>query len=141
MTGIKFGSTHTYNDWGLLLAQKKIGIPVVKTVTVEVPGVNGVLDLTEALTGGVCYGNRELSFTFITRDTLSGMAWPKLLSTISAAIHGREMDIVLDDDPEWKYTGRVTIDSFETRSAKRTIVIKCDCLPYKVNLIDGSKSL
>lgn len=141
MIGIRFGSIHTYDDWKLLLAQKQIGLPEVKTTTVEVPGVDGILDLTEALTGSVCYGNRELSFTFIALDALSGMTWAELLTRISAAIHGKKMDIVLDDDPEWKYTGRVTIDSFETSRAKRTVVIKCDCDPYKTRLTDGSKSL
>ena len=141
MIGIRFGSIHTYDDWKLLLAQKQIGLPKVKTTKVEVPGVDGILDLTEALTGSVCYGNRELSFTFIALDALSGMTWAELLTRISAAIHGKKMDIVLDDDPEWKYTGRVTIDSFETSRAKRTVVIKCDCDPYKTSLTDGSKSL
>lgn len=141
MIGIRFGSIHTYDDWKLLLAQKQIGLPEVKTTTVEVPGVDGILDLTEALTGSVCYGNRELSFTFIALDALSGMTWAELLTKISAAIHGKKMDIVLDDDPEWKYTGRVTIDSFETSRSKRTVVIKCDCDPYKTSLTDGSKSL
>ena len=38
--------------------------PKPKTYTVDIPGGNGVIDLTEALTGDVSYSNRTQKFTF-----------------------------------------------------------------------------
>lgn len=141
LDGITFGTYHSYNDWKLILAQKEIGLPTVKTTTVDIPGSDGVLDLTEAIAGRVCYGNRTLTFTFVTSNSLTGATWAELLDSVSGAIHGRRLDIILDDDPGWKYTGRVALDSFATSRAKHTIVIKCDCSPYKTSLTDGTKSL
>lgn len=47
-TGVTFGNYHSYKAWGLKLKEIKIGLPEVKTSYVEVPGMNGSLDLTEA---------------------------------------------------------------------------------------------
>lgn len=141
LDGITFGTYHSYNDWKLILAQKEIGLPTVKTTTVDIPGSDGVLDLTEAIAGRVCYGNRTLTFTFVTSNSLTGATWAELLASVSGAIHGQRLDIILDDDPGYYYTGRVMLDSFASSSAKHTIVIKCDCSPYKTSLADGTKSL
>lgn len=149
MTGVTFGMYHSYNDWGLLLAQKSIGVPSVKMASVDVPGADGLIDLTEVVAGRPIYGNRKLSFTFITTDSLSGTSWSELLTAMSTAIHGKRLEIVLDDDPDWKYTGRITIDSFGTDRAKRTIVVNCDCPPYKLYksilstdvVVDGTQTL
>lgn len=139
--GVTFGVYHSYADWKLILSKKEIGLPTVKTTTVDIPGSDGTLDLSEVITGRVCYGNRILVFTFVTGDSLTGTTWAELLADVSGAIHGQRLDIILDDDAAWKYTGRVTLDSFATSRATHTIVIKCDCSPYKINLTDGSKSL
>lgn len=141
LDGVTFGAYHSYKDWKLILAETEIGLPAVKTTTVDIPGTDGVLDLTEAIAGRVCYENRTLAFTFVTSDSLTGATWAELLSGISGAVHGQRLDIILDDDPDWKYTGRVTLDSFATSRVKHTVVIKCDCSPYKTSLADGTKSL
>lgn len=140
MIGVRFDSAHTYTDWKLLLTEKEIGLPEPKTNIIDIPGADGVLDLTETLTGGVRYGNRTLKFSFTTTDNLSGEQWPALLTKISTALHGQRKVIVLDDDPDWTYEGRCVVDEFATSKAARTIVISCDCDPYKTNGV-GEKSL
>lgn len=141
-SGVKFGAYHSYNDWALILSQKEIGLPAVKTTTVDIPASDGVLDLTEVIAGRVCYGNRTLTFTFVSSPSLTSATWAELLAAVSGAIHGQRLDIILDDDAAWKYTGRVTLDSFATSRAKHTIVIKCDCAPYKTSVTDATlKSL
>lgn len=138
MTGVTFDGIHT-DSWGLILTDAEIGLPEVKTSTVSIPGADGVLDLTEALTGAVCYGNRELKLTFETTAKYSGSSWAELLSTLSAALHGQRKSIVFDDDPDWAYQGRCTIDTFETSRYHQTVVIRCDCDPYKVGTSDSTQ--
>lgn len=46
-TGVTFGTNHSYKAWGLKLKEIKIGLPEVKTSYVEVPGMNGSLDLAK----------------------------------------------------------------------------------------------
>lgn len=139
--GVSFDGIHSYNNWGLILAKQDIGLPTVKTTVVDIPGANGVLDLTESLTGAVCYGNRTLKLTFHTTDRLSGENWASLLSKVAETIHGKRKDIVFDDDPTWAYTGRCQIDTFATSGSTRELVVLCDCAPYKHSVSGSSTSL
>lgn len=140
MNGVKFGNYHSWDNWKLLLKSKSIGFPTPKTNVIDIPGANGSLDLTEALTGEVMYENRELSFTFLTTEKLSGQGWADMISTIATALHGKRLDIILDDDSDLTYNGRCTIDAFATSSIKQEITIVCDCDPFKTDA-DGNKSL
>lgn len=139
MKGVSFGSTHSYRDWGLILTDAEIGLPEVKTSTIDIPGADGVLDLTEALDGTVHYGNRELKLTFVTTEKLCRKDWAALLSDLSTAIHGQRKSIRFDDDTAWVYQGRCYVDAFETSRWTRTVVIRCDCDPYKVGVSDSTK--
>lgn len=67
MRQLKIGGYKTYDDWGLLLNHKEISPPEIKDFTIEVPGHNGSIDLTNSM-GGVRYGNREAKFTLIGID-------------------------------------------------------------------------
>ncbi len=63
MKGIRFGNYHSYDDFKLILSQKTIGTPSPKTETIDIPGGDGVLDLTDFF-GEVNYNNRILTFEF-----------------------------------------------------------------------------
>ena len=129
--GVWLGDKHCYDDYGMLLAQKNIGFPDVQTNMIEVLGRNGLLDLTESMSGGPKYYNREIGLTFITSDKLSGMAWSELISAVACGIHGQQIKIVFDEDEDYYYLGRCRINQFTTSRAKRTIEIICDCDPFK----------
>ena len=58
MKGVRFGDYHSYNDFSLILTSKTIGTPTPKTETIDIPGGDGVLDLTEFL---VEYGDIDES--------------------------------------------------------------------------------
>ena len=96
MTGVTFGTKHSYNDFGLILSSKNISLPKAKTKTVEVPGADGVLDLTECLTDDVKYKNRTLQFTFTVIDPLA--SWAAVLSEVTNFLHGRKLRIYMDWD-------------------------------------------
>lgn len=139
MKGVSFDSTHSYRDWGLILTDAEIGLPEVKTTSIDIPGADGALDLTEALDGEVHYGNRELKLTFVTTEQLCRKDWSSLLSDLSSAIHGKRKSVRFDDDTAWVYHGRCYVDAFETSRWTRTVVIRCDCAPYKVGVSDSTK--
>ena len=114
MRGIEFVSLtndvfrrHTANDWGLVMSEKIIGTPKVKTKTVELADRDGVLDFTESLTGVPAYGTRELSFTFEYLDSLKD--WPEIINDIRNSLHGRRLKIFDPDDPNYYYIGRVSV--------------------------------
>lgn len=136
-TGVTFGTNHSYKAWGLKLKEIKIGLPEVKTSYVEVPGMNGSLDLTEATFGGVTYGMRTLEFSFDARNC-NYKDWSSLITTIASAVHGQRLPIILDTDPEYYYTGRCELDTKKTNDVLAQITIQCYCEPYKLNVVASS---
>ena len=133
MKGIKFGEYHSYNDFSLILTSKSIGTPSPKTEVIDIPGGDGVLDLTEFF-GEVKYGNRELSFEFSTM--VPQEEFMELFSNVQNALHGKKMQIVLDDDAEWAYFGRITVSEWKAEKSIGKLTIDCDCEPYKARFGD-----
>lgn len=133
MKGVKFGIYHSYDYFNLILSQKTIGTPSPKTETIDIPGGDGVLDLTDFF-GEVKYNNRNLSFEFST--IVPQAQFMDLFSKVQDALHGQKMQIVLDDDSEWYYTGRISVSEWKAEKSIGKLTIDCDCEPYKTKLVD-----
>lgn len=133
MKGITFGSYHSYDSFKLFLIKKTIGTPSPKTESIDIPGGDGVLDLTEFF-GDVKYNNRILTFEFSTIVPQS--EFMTQFSRVQDALHGRKMQIILDDDSEWYYVGRISVNEWQAEKAIGKITIECDCEPYKCKLAD-----
>lgn len=103
--------------------------PKVKTEYVDVPGANGQLDYTEALTGGVRYGNRTGQWQFMVDNGY--WDWPVLYSDLLAYIHGKRHKVVLQDDPDYYYVGRLELDGDFGRKDYSTVTIKYNFDPMK----------
>lgn len=90
----------------LVMTEKNIGAPVAQTYNVDVPGRNGSLDLSEFLTGDICYSNRSLDFKFVTNGSRE-----KILTVIDEMMifHGQQAEIILDDYLDYYYKGRISI--------------------------------
>lgn len=130
MNGVTFGTKHSYDDFGLILTSKNITLPKAKTKIIEVPGADGVIDLTESLTDDVKYNNRTLSFTFTVIDPMA--SWASVLSEVANFLHGRKLRIHMDWDKNYYYEGRCAINQFKTNKRTATIAVDCDCDPYKI---------
>lgn len=128
---ITFG-THRQEEFGLLPKQVIISPPEAKTYLVPVPGRNGSLDFTEALTDGqVVYNDRLLTITmycFAVEERL-----PEMETACRNALHGQKLNIVMDCDPGYYYRGRLSVDWVsEDNIDIATITATCD--PYKYKL-------
>jgi hypothetical protein len=128
MKGITFGNYHSFNDFQLILSSKTIGTPSPKTETIDIPGGDGVLDLTEFF-GETKYSNRNLSFEF--SSVVSPSDFMSLFSMVQNALHGKKMTITLDDDPGWYYIGRISVSEWKADRNIGKLTIDCDCEPYK----------
>lgn len=131
MKGITFGNYHSFNDFSLILASKELGAPTVKTMTIDIAGADGSLDLTDFF-GEPKYENVIHKFQFSTIVSQSEFA--ATFSTVKNALHGKKMRIVLDDDPQYYYVGRLTVSSFTSQKGIGNIDIQADCEPYKYKL-------
>lgn len=128
MKQITFGQYRSYDDLSLVLTAKTIGSPEIKTYTVEVEGADGVLDYTEYF-GEPKYSNLTHIFEFSTVVVPS--QFMELYSAIKDALHGKKMHIVLDEDPDFYYIGRISVSEFTNEKSIGIISIECDCEPYK----------
>ena len=90
--GNRDGGAHedrnTWNNWHLIPSSRPtFAHPQQKVNTVDIPGTNGVLDLTYEVVKYPVFGNREGSFEFHVDPDYK--AWNVLYSEISAFLHGR----------------------------------------------------
>lgn len=137
MNGIIFGDYHSYNDLQLILSQKIIGTPLPKTETIDIPGGDGVLDLTE-FHGETKFNNRTLTFEFSTIVPQS--QFMEVFSRVQDALHGKKMQIILEEDSEWYYVGRITVSEWKAEKSIGKLTIDCDCEPYKNNINETTVS-
>lgn len=146
MKGVKFNDFHSYNDFSLILSSKKIGVPKPKIELLEVAGADEMLDFTEFF-GDVKYNNRTLEFEF--RTIVERSEFMTLFSRIQNALNGKRMKIVLDEDPNFFYSGRVSVKEWLCDKTVGKITIECDCNPYKLkkdktivtNMIETEKTI
>ena len=129
MNSVVFGTKDAYDDFGLILKSKVIGLPEPKTEKVDVPYMDGLLDLTEALSSKIRYKNRNLELTF---STIKRNSFYVDLSEIAKYLHGKKMRVILSDDPNYYFFGRCTINVFKTDKAIGELVINVDADPYKM---------
>lgn len=122
--------------YGLVLtSDTDLGAPEAKTYTVDIPGGNGVIDLTEALSGDVAYDTYEMKLVLSTTEPTDVRA---LRQRLRNRYHGRRLDYQLAIDPGYTYTGRFEVAAEPvgvelpdgTRHATVTLTVTCD--PYKL---------
>lgn len=140
MNGARLGGFHTYGEWGLLLKKPpEISPPEPQTHYVEIPGLDGSLDLSEALTGEVKYKDREIKLVLFSMKKRS--EWADLSSDMMEKLHGKLVQIILDDDPGYYYQGRIAFDKFEYGRHTLDIELTATVNPYKVSIDGGVKKL
>lgn len=118
----------------VLLDGYTLSPPEPKTTTVEIPGRDGVLDLTESLIGDVTYNNRSMTFTFLIVDLEQ---FEVVKTQVSNALHGRKFNFEMTMDPGYTYTGRFKITSYTHTSTWNHgicgyIEVEIDAEPYKL---------
>lgn len=132
VTIIKGSETkNTYNDWYLVPSSRPvISPPEPKYNMIDIPGVNGSLDLTEVLTGDVAYNNRKGSIEFIVFNEKPD-TWYELYSKIMDFVQGQRVQIKLEEEPEYYYEGRVKVNTWTSGKNYSTISFEYDLDPFK----------
>lgn len=127
---VQFNDFYTADDWGLIMNKKEYSDPVPKTNYVSVPGRDGSIDLTEALSDVVNYENRQANFIFLlTNGTYQDRL--DLLTEIIGNLHGQTVQIVDDDYLNYYMTGRLTVTGHTNNLAYGTITMSVNCDPWR----------
>lgn len=123
-------SKNTWKDWKIVPTSRPLFLPPnVKTVKVDIPGADGILDMTESLTGEVQYNNRTGSLEFQVENR---SRWYDVYSDIMDYMHGQQMKAILDDEPVYYYKGRFSVNEWKSDKYRSKIVINYDVEPYKM---------
>lgn len=131
---VVFGEKNTWDDWHLVPSSRPvINPPEVKTKYVDVPGGNGILDYTEALTGYPLFENRTGSLEFYVMNGYQ--EWYELYGEICDYLHGEYMQMYLEDDPDWYFEGRFTVNEWKSSKDWSMITIDYDLYPYKKRIV------
>lgn len=130
--GVSFGNIHSFRDLGLILSKVEIPPAKPKTKYVSVAGADGSLDLTKAH-GEVFFEDRDkCKFTFSVLPS-DEMTFEERQTYVSNLLNGTDFDrITLDKDPDYYYSGRVTVDDYTEKKVKiRQIIVKARVRPWK----------
>lgn len=114
------------------LMSVQIGLPTVKTQTESVPGADGELDLTAALTGGPVFGNRQIKLRFGFAPTGAFDFY-----SFAAAVHGQRLKLELSNKTGY-YIGRYTVGTPDTSLGKTTFDVTIDADPYRLASAESS---
>lgn len=133
---IIFGTKNTWADWYLIPSSRPVfNPPEPKTKFVDIPGADWHLDLSTVLTGDIAYGPREGSIEFIVDNgqlsDYKADAWFEVYSEIMDYLHGQMVKATLEDDPNFYYEGRFSVNEWKSDPHNSKIVIDYTVSPYK----------
>lgn len=130
---VYFGDKNSWTDWHLIpLTRPVILPPAQKVTTLDIPGADGVIDLSTALTGYPVYSNRTGSIEFMVENGHD--YWYEVYSGVMDALHGKKMALRLEDDMAYYYYGRVAVNTWKSDEHYSTITIDYDLDPYKYSV-------
>ncbi len=134
---ITFGDKNTWDDWKILPVKRPVfAPPKQKTTYIDIPGGNGALDLSESLSGYPIFNNRTGSFQFRVMNGYK--PWAERYSEIMEYLHGKAMNAVLADDPDWFYIGRFSVDGWDSGDTWSLITIGYNVEPYKWSVLSST---
>lgn len=125
---------HTLKDWSLAVGNNNyIGDPEQHTDFISVKGRNGLLDISEALTGRPTYSSRPINIA------LGGIRerndWDAVVSDIRNKIEGKTIKLIFDNDPTYFWYGRCHVTNFDrTRELGQFNIEIPNADPYKYNV-------
>lgn len=118
--------------------------PEPKIYTVDIPGGNGKLDLTDSLLGDCAYEPRKQEFTFYILDIIDTQDLAKIKTQVHNFLHGKDFDYVWTIDTYfdgytkkyYKYHGRFTIsdlshDKYANVNIAHQMKITIESDPFK----------
>lgn len=109
---------NSYTDFHMVPDGRPIvATPEPVTNYITIPGASGQLDISESLTRYPTYGVREGSINFLVLNDYSGSeTWQKRYQNLCRYLHGRRLEMSLEDDPDYFYEGRFKVESWESGS-------------------------
>lgn len=128
---INISGKNTWTEWRLIPSSRPlVEMPSPKTEYADLPGRATPVDLSEVLTGHLLYGTRTGEWNFYATNDYTAYDWVKLRNALASYIHGKYHRVILEDEPDWYYEGRLTFD-WDTEENWSMVTIGYDLGPFK----------
>ena len=127
-------ATNTLKDWHIVpLGRPVINPPTQKRQTIDIPGANGQLDISNSLTHYPVFNNRQGQLQFAVLNDIPGHDWLTIYTKIMKFLQGNSVKFFLEDDPKWFYEGQVWVDNWDSRSdgTWSEVTLGYDVQPYR----------
>lgn len=132
------GTYDTVQDGPWTLSALTCPEPAQQVNLVEIPGRNGPLDLSTALTSGEpTYGSRTMTATLETSEGTRDDRTQQV-SNIINLLDGRRLQIILPDDPGRYIEGRVSIKTLYNDPVHAAVSVTAVCDPWRYNRTESS---
>lgn len=135
MIGVNFDGVHSDTLGLSWLGVFVLSSPVTVTKYVEIPGRNGSLDYSQAVTGYVTYKDRDVKLKF-ELETESEEEYIEKISGIENLLHGKRKTVILDTDPNYQWDCRLKVDNERKNRRYSVVTITGTAYPYKRKLVD-----
>lgn len=123
---------NTYSDFNLLIQSITIPSATVKEEIEEIPGSSDILDYTEALTGDVNFQRRIIPIEL--KGIKSKDEFLSIHSQFQNKLHGKKVKMILSEEPNFYWIGRVNVLDVEPYEITRNINIELVADPYKYEI-------
>ncbi len=132
---------NTWTDWHLIPSSRPVVSQAApQTSMMEVPGrKNGPVNSSYFLINNVVYSPRSGSFEFLVDNDHE--YWESIRTKIADYLHGKAMQMVLEDDPDYYYDGRFSLGEWHSESWNSRVIINYALKPHKYSLASGTKRL
>ena len=124
------GTYHSFRDFSLLpAAQPNFGTAPPDVTLLKIPGANGRLDISRALTGYMLYDNRTPTLQYYIPGRESQRH--ARLSRLMNALHGQTARIIPDEAPDGYWYGLLQVSEPQQTEAAWLVTVSGSLEPYK----------
>lgn len=129
--GITINDKHSYQDFGVYIAERNIGIPAKKVIKKTIPYMNGAYDFT-MLNGVPAYEERQITYGFdITGVTVEEMEAEKA-SVLAWLYTAQDVDIYDDAYPETHFHGSYASVSWDEDGCQGHLTVVFEVYPFRI---------
>lgn len=111
----------------ILTDETELNPPDKVTNYKDIPGMDGILDLSELLAGDMIFGIRHQTLVFFVPDELN---FEIVKTQLSNFLDGKKFDYTFSWDPGYTYNGRFRVTDYAGWRQNR-IAVEVDAYPYK----------
>jgi hypothetical protein len=134
---LKIGKMDTWKDWHLIpCSRPDFADAEPRLVFIEIPGADGEIDASKALSGRVLFEMREGSFEFWV-DNERDEKWDQLYTRMKNYVQARELKVVKTDDPLWYYIGYFWFSDPTQDNTNMKVILNYKVKPYKYKNYDS----